>query len=470
MSGIFGIVSKEDCIEDLFYGTDYNFHLGTVFGGMAVIGDEAKREIHSISSHSFRSRFEDFVRGTQGNSGIGVISDYEEQPVRMCSHLGQYSLVHVGKITNLENLAEKFRSKGGHFSEMTGNRVNPTELVGAIINQGKNYLEGLEILQNTIEGSSSVMVLTMDGVYVSRDKLGRTPLVIGKKQNARAATSETCAFPNLGFSVEKFLGPGEIGIITENKYDMLKAQEDKMQICSFLWVYYGFPASDYEGVNVEEMRNRSGAIHGKIDEKEKLKIDFVAGIPDSGTGHAIGYANERRIPYKRPFVKYTPTWPRSFMPQVQDARELVARMKLITIKSFIEGNRLLFCEDSIVRGTQLKDTINRLYDECNAKEVHMRPACPPLLFSCDYLNFSSSKSDMQLAARRAIEEIDGKGADVYSYADESSEKYSRMVEKIRVNLRLSTLRYQKRRDMISAIGLSGEKLCTYCWDGCRSCK
>jgi len=464
MGGIFGVASRNDCVADLFYGTDYHSHLGTRRGGLAVKGKSGiQRDIHDISNAQFRSKFEDDIKKMRGTNGIGVISDYESQPLIIGSHLGVYAIVTVAAVRNLEKLArDAFGKKNTHFSEMSDDGINPTELAATLINHGRTFEEGIEIAQNTIEGSCSLLLLTTGGVYAARDRLGRTPLVIGTKEGARAAALETCSFPNLGYQIERYLGPGEIVRLTPEGVERLKAPGEKMQICSFLWVYYGYPASCYEGINVEDVRNRCGAILARKDDSE---VDIVAGIPDSGTGHAIGYAHESGVPYRRPFVKYTPTWPRSFLPQDQATRDLVAKMKLIPIRELIEGRRILFCEDSIVRGTQLKDTIRVIYDY-GAKEVHMRPACPPLIFGCKFLNFSRSKSELDLAGRRAIKEIEGRAdTNLAEYTNSSSDKYRAMVERIRQRLGLTTLKYQELDDLVTAIGLPREKLCTYCWDG-----
>lgn len=464
MGGLFGIVSKKDCVYDLFYGTDYHSHLGTKRGGLAVKNpDGFIRFIHSIENTQFRSKFELDIQKTYGSKGIGVISDYDDQPLLIRSHLGKYAIVTVAAIQNAEELAKKaFRKRRIHFSEMGEGEINPTELVATLINQEMTFEDGIQNAQEAIEGSCSLLVLTENGVYAARDRLGRTPVVIGEKEGSLAATLETCAFPNLGFEIKKFLGPGEIVLLTEEGLEHMKPPKENMQICGFLWVYFGYPASSYEGINVETVRNRCGATLAK---KDTVKIDFVAGIPDSGVGHGLGYASEAGIPFKRPFVKYTPTWPRSFLPQDQAVRDLVAKMKLIPIRDIIEGKRLLFCEDSIVRGTQLKDTIQRLYD-FGALEVHMRPACPPLTYGCKFLNFSRSRSELDLAARKAIKELEGEdGKNLEEYSNADSEKYQAMVERIRLRLRLTTLQYQRLEDLVQAIGLPKEKICTYCWDG-----
>ena len=465
MGGFFGVVSKGDCVGDLFYGTDYHSHLGTRRGGLAVLNSgNLQRVIHNIENAQFRSKFEDDINLLDGTSGIGVISDYEDQPLLIGSHLGTYAIVTVGKITNATELAAKaFDKRTTHFSEMSGGEINPTELAATLINQEANFTDGIANVQQAVEGSCSILLLTREGVYAARDALGRTPLAIGARDGAHAATLETCAFPNLDYEIVKELGPGEIVLLTADGIEQKKAAGDRMQICAFLWVYYGYPASTYEGVNVEDARYRCGAA---LARRDNVEVDMVSGIPDSGVGHAVGYANEAHLPYRRPFVKYTPTWARSFMPQDQAVRDLVAKMKLVPIRELIEGQRLLFCEDSIVRGTQLKDTIQRLYDY-GAKEVHMRPACPPLVYGCKFLNFSRSRSELSLAGRKAVQQLEGDGhADrLGEYSDCSCDKYCAMVEIIRKRLNLTTLRYQGLQDLVAAIGLPKEKLCTYCWDG-----
>ena len=464
MGGLFGVVSKEDCVSDLFYGTDYHSHLGTTRGGLAVKNPEGFiRFIHNIENAQFRSKFEQDITKMHSTRGIGVISDYDNQPLLIRSHLGKYAIVTVGAIKNADKLVKKvFSTRIIHFSEMIGEEINPTELVASLINQELTFEEGIINAQEAIEGSCSLLLLTDKGVYAARDRLGRTPVVLGEKEGSFAVTLETCAFPNLGFEVKKYLGPGEIVLITEEGIEQKKPPGEKMQICGFLWVYYGYPASSYEGLNVESVRNKCGA---KLAKNDSIKIDMVAGLPDSGIGHGLGYANEACIPFKRPFVKYTPTWARSFMPQDQTVRDIVAKMKLIPISELIKGKKLLFCEDSIVRGTQLKDTIQRLFD-FGALEVHMRPACPPLTHGCKFLNFSRSKSELDLAARKAIKEIEGKNdKDLDEYSTEGSEKYKGMIKQISQRLKLTTLKYQKLADLVEAIGLPKEKICTYCWDG-----
>ncbi len=470
MGGLFGVVAKDDCAKDLFYGTDYHSHLGTKRGGLALTnGAGFDRAIHDITTSQFRSKFQSDIKDMHGHCGIGVISDTEDQPLIIGSHLGMYAICTVGVIRNAEELARRaFVSRRTHFSEMAGGEINPTELVATLINEEDTFEDGLRNVQESVDGSCSILLLTPDGIIAARDKFGRTPLAIGQKAGAFAVTIETCALPNLGYEITRYVGPGEIVRLTPDGAATAKPPGDRMQICSFLWVYYGYPASSYEGINVEAVRYRCGALLARNDD---VKIDMVAGIPDSGTGHAIGYSNEARVPYGRPFVKYTPTWPRSFMPQDQATRDLVAGMKLIPIRELIDGKRLLFCEDSIVRGTQLRDTVQRLYAH-GATEVHMRPACPPLVHGCRFLNFSRSRSELDLAARRAIQHLEGDGdSHLGEYSNEKGDKHSAMVDQIRQRLGLTTLKYQRLENLVEAIGLPKEKLCTYCWVGCdgRSC-
>ncbi len=463
MGGLFGVFSETDCLNDLFYGTDYHSHLGTRRGGLAVKNSGGfQRYIKNITHSQFRSKFEKDIKKMHGNKGIGVISDYDDQPLIINSHLGVFAIVTVGKINNLEDLATNALNNGTHFSEMHGGEINPTEMVATLISQGATFEEGIQKALDMIEGSCTLLILTDDGIFAARDKFGRTPLIIGKKAGAYAITMETCAFPNLGYEITKYLGPGEVVFIGKNGVEQKVQAGDRLQICAFLWVYYGYPASNYEGINVEVVRYKCGSF---LSKKDDVDIDLVAGIPDSGTAHGLGYASEAKIPFSRPFVKYTPTWPRSFMPQDQSIRDEVARMKLIPIKELIEGKRLLFCEDSIVRGTQLRKTIQRLF-ECGAKEVHMRPACPPLVYGCKFLNFSRSRSELDLAGRWAIKEVIGKDVDdPAEYTSPESDKYKAMVNVIRKKLQLTTLQYQRLEDLVKAIGLPKEKLCTYCWDG-----
>jgi len=463
MGGMFGVVSKTDCVRDLFYGTDYHSHLGTKRGGMAVNGASGfKRSIHNIENNYFRTKFEPDLSKFEGTQGIGVISDYDPQPLIISSHLGTFGIVTVGKINNLEDLVRNALSRKKYFSENLGGETNPTELVAMLVCEGTSYEAGIQNAQSQIKGSCSLLLLTEKGIYAARDKLGRTPLVIGSRANAWAVASESCAFPNLGFEVDSFLGPGETALLTPDGFESVIPPGDRMQICSFLWVYYGYPASEYEGINVEYVRNNCGAALARRDNTE---IDFVAGIPDSGIGHAIGYAGAKNIPYLRPFVKYTPTWPRSFMPQSQDLRDLVAKMKLIPVVRLIKGKRILFCEDSIVRGTQLTDNIQILY-EYGALEAHMRPACPTLIFPCEFLNFSTSRSTLDLAGRKVIKELEGvEDKDLNEYAKSGSEKNLAMIERIRERLKLTSLKYQHIEDLVTSIGLTKDRLCTHCWDG-----
>jgi amidophosphoribosyltransferase len=463
MGGLFGSVNQQDCINDLFYGTDYHSHLGTKRGGLAVKnGSDFSRSIHNIENDYFRSKFEPDLPKLRGNKGIGVISDHDPQPLIIGSHLGTFAIVTVCKINNIEELATRAFHNKRHFSEMSGSEMSPTELIAMLIAEKATFEEGIQYAQESIKGSCSLLLLTADGVYAARDKLGRTPIIIGRKDDAYAASSETCAFTNLGYDIDRYLGPGEIVMLTADGCEQRKNPNDQMQICSFLWVYYGYPASNYEGINTEAVRNKCGQALAKDD---PVEIDFVAGIPDSGIGHAIGYAAARCIPYMRPFVKYTPTWPRSFMPQNQSIRDLVARMKLIPIRELIDGKRILFCEDSIVRGTQLKDNVQILY-EYGARQVHMRPACPTLTYPCEFLNFSTSRATTDLAGRSAIEQLEG--ADdkfLEEYAADGSEKNLAMIDNIRQRLKLTSLKYQRLDDLVEAIGLPKEKLCTHCWDG-----
>ena len=463
MGGLFGVFSKTDCVEDVFYGTDYHSHLGTKRGGMAIKNSGGfQRFIKDITNSQFRSKFNKDLKKMHGNKGIGIISDYEDQPLIISSRLGVFAIATVGKINNIEELANEALNNGTHFSEMHGSEINPTELVATIISQGNTFEDGIQRVQKLIEGSCSLLLLTEKGLYAARDLLGRTPLVIGKKPGSYAVAMETCAFPNLGYEIVEYMGPGEIVFLNAQGVEQLVEPGDHMQICSFLWVYYGYPASNYEGINVEDVRYRCGAF---LRQGDDLTIDLVAGIPDSGTAHGLGYANESKIPYMRPFVKYTPTWPRSFMPQEQSIRDKVAEMKLIPIKELITDKRLLFCEDSIVRGTQLRRQVERLF-AAGAKEVHMRPACPPLVYGCKFLNFSRSRSELDLAGRWAIKDLIGEDLEnPVEYTDPDSDKYKAMVNVIREKLHLTTLKYQRLENLVKAIGLPKEKLCTYCWDG-----
>ena len=463
MGGFFGEVSKVDCVLDVYYGTDYHSHLGTKRGGVCVKNSTGySRAIHNIENDYFRSKFEPDLPKFNGHQGIGVISDTDAQPLIIGSHLGTFGIVTVGKINNLEQLGKQAYGKRLHFSEMSGGEMHPTELVAMLICEGENFVDGILKAQASIQGSCSLLLLTENGIYAARDRLGRTPVVIGKKVSAYAASSESCSFPNLGFEIDRYLGPGEIVCLTPEGCEQCRAPGEDLQVCSFLWVYYGYPASSYEGINVEQVRNKCG---DALALNDAAAIDFVAGIPDSGIGHDIGYANEKQVPYIRPFVKYTPTWPRSFMPQNQEQRDLVARMKLIPVRDLIEGKRLLFCEDSIVRGTQLKDNIQKLF-EYGAREVHMRPACPTLIYPCEFLNFSTSRSTLDLAGRQVIYALEGnETGSLPEYASADSDKNLKMIEGIRKRLGLTSLVYQKLPHLVDAIGMPKDKLCTHCWDG-----
>ena len=464
MGGFFGVASSEDCVADLFYGTDYHSHLGTQRGGLVISDGQAfNRAIHNITNAQFRSKFEDDLPRMRGTMGLGVISDNEDQPLVVTSHLGTYAIVTVGKLHNLEQLTGELLGRNGtHFTQIRDGEINPTELVTNLIDRESTFQDGIVHAQSLIDGSCSLLILDREGIVAARDRLGRTPVTIGTKNGAHAVTMESSALPNLGYEVEHDLGPGEVVRMTGEGIETLVPPGEQSQVCSFLWIYYGYPASCYEGINVEVCRNRCGAALARAD---NVEVDYVAGIPDSGIGHAIGYAAEAKLPYRRPFVKYTPTWPRSFMPQEQRVRDLVAKMKLIPVEDLIDGNRLLFCEDSIVRGTQLSDIIKRLFDR-GAVEVHMRPACPPLLFSCKFLNFSQSKSELDLAGRKAIVDLEGNGdARLDEYADPNSELHAAMVRRIGERLELTSLQYQRLDDMVEAIGLPRQRLCTYCWNG-----
>lgn len=466
MGGIFGVASKNSCTLDLFFGVDYHSHLGTKRGGMAVYGEQGfARSIHNIENSPFRTKFDGDLNELEGYYGIGCISDNEPQPLLIQSHLGSFAITTVGKINNQDELIqEAFRNGHIHFMEMSHGRINSTELVAALINQKSSLVEGLLYAQERIEGSMTILLLTPKGIYASRDRYGRTPVVIGKKEDAFCASFESFAFINLGYSDYKELGPGEIVFITPECVETMSPPRQEMKICSFLWVYYGYPTSTYEGVNVESMRYECGKLLAKRDE---ARPDVVAGVPDSGIAHAIGYANESGIPFARPFIKYTPTWPRSFMPQNQGQRNLIAKMKLIPVESLIRGKKLLLIDDSIVRGTQLGETSEFLY-QSGAKEVHIRPACPPLMFGCPYLNFSRSSSELDLITRRIIRDREGGCVSdelLADYANPDSGNYKEMMEEIRKRLNFTTLRYHRLDDLVESIGISPCKLCTYCWNG-----
>ena len=470
MGGFFATALKGDSVFDLFYGTDYHSHLGTRRAGMVVHGREGfNRAIHNIENAPFRSKFGKDVHEMEGNLGIGCISDYDPQPLLVRSHHGTYALACVGKINNSDELiAEVFKNGGSHFQMMSSGEVNKTELTAALINQKDNLIEGIKYAQDVIDGSMTMLLLTQDAVYLARDKYGRTPVVIGYKEDEGfCAAFESFSYLNLGYKDFKELGPGEIDVMTPEAVTVMVKPGEKLRICTFLWVYYGYPSSRYEGVSVEEMRYKCGEALARRDGYTKADIDAVAGVPDSGTAHAMGYANESGVPFSRPFVKYTPTWPRSFMPTHQNKRNLIAKMKLIPVHELIDGKKLLLIDDSIVRGTQLRETTEFLY-ESGAKEVHIRPACPPLLFGCKYINFSRSNSEMELIARRVIAEEEGEQVDrtiLDDYANPDSDRYHKMLEKIRQKLNFTSLKFNRLDDMIAATGIDRENLCTYCWDG-----
>ncbi len=466
MGGFFGVAAKENCIFDLFFGTDYHSHLGTRRAGMALYDEEAgfNRAIHNIENTPFRTKFDKDVNKMFGTLGIGCISDYEPQPLIIRSHHGTYAITTVGRINNKDQIvSEIFQNGKGHFLEMSGGDINATELVAAVINQRDNLIEGIKYAQELIDGSMTILIMTPKGIYAARDRLGRTPVTIGKKEDACCVSFESFAYLNLGYVPERELGPGEVVIVTPEGVQTLAAPGKDMKICTFLWIYYGYPSSSYEGISVEEMRYHCGAMLAKRDD---AKPDIVAGVPDSGTAHAIGYANESGIPFSRPFIKYTPTWPRSFMPTIQSKRNLIAKMKLIPVHDLIKDRSLLLIDDSIVRGTQLRETTEFLY-QSGAKEVHIRPACPPLLYGCKYLNFSRSTSEMELIARRVIQELEeeNKYPNLAVYADPDSTEYGQMLEKIREKLNFTSLKYHRLDDMIASVGIDKCKLCTYCWDG-----
>ena len=467
MGGFFGVASKEACNLDLFYGTDYHSHLGTRRGGMATYGSDGwKRAIHNIENSPFRTKFEKDVDTMKGNIGIGCISDYDPQPILIQSHLGCFGITTVGKINNADQLIRNLYENGHtHFQSMTNGQINSTELVAALICKKDSFVEGIRYVQSVVEGSMTLLLLTENGIYAARDLLGRTPVVIGKKENAYCVSFESFAYINLGYTDYKELGPGEIVYVTPESVETVSPACEKMRICSFLWVYYGYPTSSYEGVGVEEMRYNCGKLLAQRDD-HSIDVDIVAGVPDSGIAHAIGYANESGIPYARPFIKYTPTWPRSFMPTTQSQRNLIARMKLIPVHSLIEDRSLLLIDDSIVRGTQLRETTEFLY-QSGAKEVHVRPACPPLLYGCKYLNFSRYKSDLDLITRRIIREWEGDN-DVNvlgEYADPNSDRYAAMLEEIRKRQNFTSLRYHRLDDLIKSIGIDACQVCTYCFNG-----
>ena len=464
MGGFFGTVSTRSCVTDLYYGTDYNSHMGTKRGGMATYSEEKGfiRSIHNLESSYFRSKFESNLEKFSGNSGIGVISDTDPQPIIINSHLGKFAIVTVAKIQNIKELENELLAQGVHFAELSSGKTNPTELIALLIVRGKTFVEGIENVYNKVKGSCSMLILTEDGLIVARDKWGRTPIVIGKKDGAYAATSESTAFPNLDFEIDCFVGPGEILRLRPDGIEQMRKPEKEMQICSFLWVYYGFPVSCYEERNVEEVRFRCGYEMGT---KDKAEVDCICGIPDSGVGMALGYSEGKGVPYHRAVSKYTPTWPRSFTPSNQELRSLVAKMKLIPNRTMMTGKRLLFCDDSIVRGTQLKDNVKMLFDY-GAKEVHMRIACPPLIYGCPFLGFSSSKTALELMTRRVIKDLEGdENKDLEKYADPDSPQHRRMVQCIADMFGLTSLEFNRVDTLIKAIGLPKCKVCTHCFDG-----
>lgn len=467
MGGFFGVASKEDCVFDLFFGVDYHSHLGTRRAGMAVYNRDKgfEKSIHKIENSPFRTKFEKEANSMKGHYGIGCISDFEPQPILMRSHHGTFAITTVGKINNTAEIVEKILENKAHFFQMSTGDINPTELVAAIINQKDNFIEGIRYAQELIDGSISMLILTEKGVYAARDLMGRTPVVIGKKDGAHCAAFESFSFVNLGYEKEHELGPGEIAVFDEESVKTLMAPGDKMKICTFLWIYYGYPSSAYEGISVEKMRYECGKM---LAQRDHIRPDVVVGVPDSGTPHAIGYSNAAHIPFSRPLIKYTPTWPRSFMPTMQEKREMIAKMKLIAVPELIKDRSMVIIDDSIVRGTQLRETAEFLI-QSGAREVHVRPACPPLLFGCKYLNFSRSRSELELITRQAIADIEGtseiSNEVLREYADPDSERYQKMNDWICKKLNFTSLRFHRLDDMVAAVGIEPDKLCTYCWSG-----
>ncbi len=468
MSGFFGCVSRKDCVVDVFYGTDYHSHLGTKRGGMAFVnGDQIVRAIHSLENAYFRNKFEpDLPKFENSNIGIGVISDAQSQPVILTSHLGRFSTLVIGRIDNLEELIEEMLSSKVNFAELSSGQINPTELIAILIAQGDSFKEGIEIVQRKVKGSCSMLIMTDTGIYASRDKFGRTPIVLGKNKNGYAIATESSSFANLDYIFECEVKPAQTLFVTADSYTEVTPAGKRLQICSFMWIYYGYPSSTYEGINVEDSRYRSGCALANQD-IDLTDVDFAAGVPDSGIGHAIGYSNEKKIPYKRAFVKYTPTWPRSFMPQNQNMRDLVAKMKLLPNETFTKGSSMVLLDDSIVRGTQLKDNIVKLVD-AGAKSINIRIACPPLVYPCNFLNFSSSRSTFDLFTRRIIRDLEGAEnftEDILKeYANPDSEKYNKMLDVMCKAIGADTLKFQRLDDLIDSIGLPKECLCTHCWD------
>ena len=463
MGGFFGVAKRTECINELFYGVDYNSHIGTKRAGIATCNNGVfTRSIHNIENSYFRSKFEGDLKDFTGNVGVGVISDTDAQPIIVNCHLGKFAIVTVGRINNISELEKELLAKGHHFCEHSYDIINPTEMVAALICEGKDYVSGIENVYNRLKGSCSMLLLTENSIIAARDRLGRTPIIIGRKDGAHALTSETCAFPNLGYEVCYNVGPAEIVEVKADGFKQLKAPGKEMQVCAFLWTYYGYPVCEYEGKNVDEMRYETGMEMGRIDDQE---VDFVSAVPDSGIGMALGYAEGKGVPYRRGIVKYTPTWPRSFTPSTQERRELVARMKLIPNGALLYNKRAIFCDDSIVRGTQLRDNVKDLFD-CGAKEVHVRISCPPLIYPCKFINFTASKSDMELITRRVIKELEGDpDKDLDKYATTGSPQYEAMVEKIREKLGLTSLKFSSVETVVKAIGLPKCKVCTHCFDG-----
>ncbi|MCR4582300.1 MAG: amidophosphoribosyltransferase [Prevotella sp.] len=469
MGGFFGTISTKDCVNDLFYGTDYNSHLGTKRAGLVTFDEESgfHRSIHSLERQYFRSRFEDELDAFKGHQGVGVISDTDPQPIIVNSHLGRYAVVTVAKINNLRQIADELLKQRMHLSEMSANNINQTELVALLINMGDSFVEGINKVYQKIEGSCSMLILTEDGLIAARDFLGRTPIVIGKKEGAYAVSSETTSFPNLDYQVVRDLGPGEIVRLRADGVEVMQKPLSRCQICSFLWVYYGFPASDYEGINTEYVREKNGRLMGEKD--HDIEADLVCGIPDSGVGMAIGYSHGKKVPYKRAVLKYTPTWPRSFTPGNQVRRDLVAKMKLIPNAAILKNQRIVFCDDSIVRGTQLRDNVRTFFDN-GAKEVHVRISCPPLVYGCPFIGFTSSKSDMELITRRIIKDFEGDDKkNLEEYAKTGTPEYHRMVNEIARRLGLTSVKFATLEDLIDSIGLPKDRVCTHCFDGTSYC-
>jgi amidophosphoribosyltransferase len=469
MGGFFGTISTKDCVNDLFYGTDYNSHLGTKRAGLVTFDEEKgfSRSIHSLERQYFRSRFEDELDSFKGKQGVGVISDTDPQPMIVNSHLGRYAVVTVAKINNLREIADELLAERMHFSELSANNINQTELVALLINMGNTFVDGINKVYQKIDGSCSMLILTEDGIIAARDFLGRTPIVIGKKEGAYAVSSETTSFPNLDYQILRDVGPGEIVRLRADGVEVMQKPFSRCQICSFLWVYYGFPASDYEGINTELVRERNGCLMGEKD--KDVEADLVCGIPDSGVGMALGYSHGKKIPYKRAVLKYTPTWPRSFTPGNQLRRDLVARMKLIPNAAMLKDQRVVFCDDSIVRGTQLRDNV-RTFFENGAKEVHVRISCPPLVYGCKYIGFTSSKSDLELITRRIIKDFEGDDSkNLEAYAKTGTPEYQRMVNEIARRLGLTSVKFASLEDLIASIGIPKERLCTHCFDGSSYC-